>query len=255
MKDMESCELPMEKVRASVEAPKPPAPPAPSRSWGHWQEGWIEPARPNVDLGRLLRNSVSEGQEGQGPEPPEWYSDALQLVLLPGKGRGLVASRSVEAGELLMVSRALFLAPADQIQQLAVSWILEATPRKKQQFYSLFDGTNGHLLPSLDLYRPGRDEEPAPGRLPDRLHPDRIYKILALNGFQADKFHAASATDPGRAKELLRPNEEEPGTAVSGLWAVPSLMNHACVPSTLTVPLSRATLAFVAASQLHTSVA
>ncbi|CAE7471071.1 unnamed protein product, partial [Symbiodinium microadriaticum] len=172
-------------------------------------------------------------------------------VLLPGKGRGLVASRSVEAGELLMVSRALFLAPADQIQQLAVSWILEATPRKKQQFYSLFDGTNGHLLPSLDLYRPGRDEEPAPGRLPDRLHPDRIYKILALNGFQADKFHAASATDPGRAKELLRPNEEEPGTAVSGLWAVPSLMNHACVPSTLTVPLSRATLAFVAAHSIE----
>ena len=26
---------------------------------------------------------------------------------------------------------------------------------------------------------------------------------------------------------LRRPNEEEPGTAVSGLWAVPSLMNHA----------------------------
>ena len=72
--------------------------------------------------------------------PHQSRHTAAEQVLLPGKGRGLVASRSVEAGELLMVSgakqgvfiqfkaisdhpksppsrsRALFLAPADQIQ-------------------------------------------------------------------------------------------------------------------------------------------
>jgi hypothetical protein len=42
-------------------------------------------------------------------------------VLLPSKGRGLVLSRSVKAGELLLVSKALFLAPADQIQYLGRS--------------------------------------------------------------------------------------------------------------------------------------
>ena len=42
----------------------------------------------------------------------------LRQVLLPSKGRGLVLSRSVQAGELLLVSKALFLAPAEQIQRL-----------------------------------------------------------------------------------------------------------------------------------------
>ena len=28
-------------------------------------------------------------------------------------------------------------------RQLALSWLLEATPREKQQFYSLYDGCNG----------------------------------------------------------------------------------------------------------------
>eukprot|EP00435_Cladocopium_sp_Y103_P018055 s4457_g4.t1 len=124
---------------------------APSQSsypagWGQWQKGWVEPARPNLNIAKMLRQgtgNASVESDGCSQEPKEWISDALQLVLLPSKGRGLVLSRSVKAGELLLVSKALFLAPADQIQQLALSWLLEATLREKQQFYSLYDGSNG----------------------------------------------------------------------------------------------------------------
>ncbi|CAJ1357738.1 unnamed protein product, partial [Effrenium voratum] len=40
---------------------------------------------------------------------------------------------------------------------------------------------------------------------------------------------------------------DEHTTPVSGLWAIPSLLNHACLPSTVAVPLTKTTLAFVAA--------
>ncbi|CAJ1389834.1 unnamed protein product [Effrenium voratum] len=204
--------------------------------WGQWQKAWVQPARPVVDLAKMLRGDAPEAlpeAEEAEVEAEEWLSDALQLVLLPGRGRGLTLARPVEAGELLMVSKALFLAPADQIQPVAVSWLLEATVRQKQQFYSLFDGSNGDVLVPLDLYRPGGDAvEGLP--VPERMDPERIYQILALNGLQADKLQAGKKAD-------------EHTTPVSGLWAIPSLLNHACLPSTVAVPLTKTTLAFVAA--------
>ncbi|CAJ1337151.1 unnamed protein product, partial [Effrenium voratum] len=163
--------------------------------WGQWQKAWVQPARPVVDLAKMLRGDAPEAlpeAEEAEVEAEEWLSDALQLVLLPGRGRGLALARPVEAGELLMVSKALFLAPADQIQPVAVSWLLEATVRQKQQFYSLFDGSNGDVLVPLDLYRPGGDAvEGLP--VPERMDPERIYQILALNGLQADKLQAGKS--------------------------------------------------------------
>eukprot|EP00930_Biecheleria_cincta_P002436 TRINITY_DN103449_c0_g1_i1.p1 TRINITY_DN103449_c0_g1~~TRINITY_DN103449_c0_g1_i1.p1 ORF type:complete len:765 (+),score=150.32 TRINITY_DN103449_c0_g1_i1:124-2418(+) len=232
---------------------------------------FVEPARTRISLADQLKaamaaarvqpQSSSTGQEesresrAHAPinesEPAEWLSDALELVLLPGRGRGLIVNREVAAGELLMVSHALFMAPADVIQQCVVSWLLEGSPRCKQQFYALFDGKNGNWLPPLSLWAPGAGSEAHPAvPLPNSLEPERIYQILALNGFQADKIEAAAETDPGKSKQMLSTQDSEEGAQVSGLWPVPSLMNHACIPSTVAVPLTRQTLAFVAAYDL-----
>eukprot|EP00927_Polykrikos_kofoidii_P009360 TRINITY_DN13904_c0_g1_i1.p1 TRINITY_DN13904_c0_g1~~TRINITY_DN13904_c0_g1_i1.p1 ORF type:complete len:1060 (-),score=190.57 TRINITY_DN13904_c0_g1_i1:92-2803(-) len=255
-----------------------------------WQKLWVEPGRPNVDLVKALK--VAAGMSGGGDrsrsgdgtkEPKEWYSAAVEIVELAGKGRGLVITRDVQAGELLFVSRALFSAPAAHLQTTAVNWLCQATPRQRQQFYSLFDGnsTPAAAATPMALFRPeaGKAELRGVPSPPLNLSPDRVCRILALNGFKADKLQEAAASDPGNWKATAAAaaigasgdrclaksktvatvaaavgcssgDGEATGERVTGLWTVPALLNHCCTPTTVPVPLTQDTLAFVAAFTL-----
>ncbi|CAE8626708.1 unnamed protein product [Polarella glacialis] len=211
-----------------------------------------------------------------GTEHLEWLSESVDLVLVRDRGRALVARTHIAAGDLLFVCSSVFMASAEQLGMSVLNWLQnpQASTRDKQQFYALFDGNNGSDLPPMALFRPGEGQEqahklasvPQPPAKPDM---EQVYRILALNGLQADQLQSAAEADAGRqgVADLLgsaarrrlpggaapAPEEEEEGSAgqrVSGVWPLFALMNHACTPSVLAVPLSGKLLAFVAACEL-----
>eukprot|EP00434_Breviolum_minutum_P035379 symbB.v1.2.031316.t1/scaffold3623.1/size53121/2 len=59
-----------------------------------------------VSLSRLSSKSI--------PWIPDFASSEIETALVPGKGRGVFATKSIEAGELLIVSHALSLAVAEE---------------------------------------------------------------------------------------------------------------------------------------------
>lgn len=59
-----------------------------------------------VSLSRLSSKSI--------PWIPDFASSDIEVALVPGKGRGVFATKSIEAGELLIVSHALSLAVAEE---------------------------------------------------------------------------------------------------------------------------------------------
>ena len=155
----------------------------------NWPEGkpLVELSRPNVNPDRILEKAMEAAEAASLEERPvrappafapsapsaataatvpsaaapaaaeaaEWRSDAVDVALVPGRGRGLVVRRAVEAGELLMVLPVAFAAPAKRLAVAVAAWLSGpscASVRARQQFYSLFDGANGGELPPLALF-------------------------------------------------------------------------------------------------------
>eukprot|EP00929_Paragymnodinium_shiwhaense_P033798 TRINITY_DN18497_c1_g1_i1.p1 TRINITY_DN18497_c1_g1~~TRINITY_DN18497_c1_g1_i1.p1 ORF type:complete len:906 (-),score=216.29 TRINITY_DN18497_c1_g1_i1:76-2793(-) len=207
---------------------------------------------------RPPRKPVAVPAVDAAAEPPEWVSKSVSICRLSrGKGRGLVTTRPVEAGELLMVTRASFMGAAEVLAASVVSWFRApgTSQLDKQKVYAAFDGSNGDLVPPLELYLPGQGQQAlaeAPP-VPAKMELERLHRILKLNAFQVDALQDAAQNDPGRQRRQLRSRGSPEGNddeQVTGLWPLASLMNHSCLPSVTTVPVTKATLCIVAAYKL-----
>ncbi|KAG9451371.1 hypothetical protein H6P81_011336 [Aristolochia fimbriata] len=180
-----------------------------------------------------LTEWVLSGFQGKTPELAE-YIGPVQIKESENGGRGLFATKNVEAGTLLLVTEALGVGRAilpetgdDSIGSAHLAmWkdfvekILDASAKCKRTLgliYALSTGEDDRDLevPEMNLFRPDaedlffRDEKP---------HTGRILKILDVNSLIE---HSVSAN-------VLGKNSEYRGV---GLWVLPSFINHACNPN------------------------
>ncbi|XP_058096383.1 methyltransferase FGSG_00040 [Magnolia sinica] len=180
-----------------------------------------------------LSDWVLNGFHGKSPELAE-YVGPVQIKRSENCGRGLFATKDLEAGTLLImtkpvaIGRAILPEPGDDSGDCArmVMWkdfvnkILDAAKRCRktlQLIYALSTGEDeeGLEVPDLNLFRPETEESCFSEEKPDM---GRILKILDVN----------SLTEDGTCAKTLG---KKSGFYGVGLWILASFVNHSCNPN------------------------
>jgi tetratricopeptide (TPR) repeat protein len=133
------------------------------------------------------------------------------------RGRGVVVTRDVRAGELLFADKAFCIEKRAKLAEATVRKLRECPKHQFDAFWALSDGTTvPSIAAAADLLstRAQRGAENPSGRKVDM---DRVRKVLDCNA------HAAGTMDikTGVADE----------SDTSGLFPLGSLVNHSCRPS------------------------
>lgn len=198
---------------AQASAPEEPAPAQPAAPLpSHASDGSLAPPAPEP----LLRRWAGR----------EYCAPGLAVHAVPEKGRGLITEQPLNAGALVLVARAVAVAPAAELAGL----LAEAVSSER---------TAG-LLATLD---DGSGEDPPLVQIADLLEGCAprsldIPGLIRVNGIRVS--HVLTAAG-------LKCEHED----MVGVWVLPSMLNHSCRPSTLCVPISADTLAFVASRRLE----
>ncbi|KAL3695825.1 hypothetical protein R1sor_009901 [Riccia sorocarpa] len=172
-----------------------------------------------------------------GHPPPECtdYVGPVEIRASPQAGRGLFVTKRVEAGTLLLVSNALAIAStpasntaADLCVKLAgiLLNLAKASRRVQHQLHYLTSGKpelESLGVPDMKLFTPSSSWSPDPQKNVDLSFIDVVRKVT-FNTFDASR----AVTDG------LKPEAEDDTcrTISSGLWVLPSFLNHSCVPNT-----------------------
>lgn len=150
--------------------------------------------------------------------PPSFIGPVV-IELVEGRGRSLVTTRDVVAGELLMVAHAFSTGDCSTLIPNTLKALQSATARARDQFLSLYDGDNGGELPYADLFCA---DVPCPDSYVARVskvRAPRIRKIVELNSQDLTDLHVCQG---GEGDHMC-------------LWLLPSFMNHSCAPSAFVV--------------------
>ncbi|XP_068641296.1 methyltransferase FGSG_00040 [Aristolochia californica] len=180
-----------------------------------------------------LTDWVLNGFRGKTPELAE-YVGPVQIKESENGGRGLFATKNVEAGSLLVVTEALAVGRAilpeagDDSSRSAhlamwkdfVEKILDASAKCKRTLHLIYMLSMGEddqdlKVPEMNLFRPDAEDHFFHEEKPDT---DRILKILDVNSLTED---SVSANVLGRNMDYC----------AVGLWILPSFINHACNPN------------------------
>lgn len=189
-----------------------------------------------------------------GRSPPPEVADFVGPVEIKmtenGRGRGLYATREISTGQLLLVSNAVAVCYEDghstsatvlnvdhrgkintASQEDLVAVVVSAAMKSQillRQLYSLAGSSApGSLdVPAVESFKTdghmsGQEEEE------EKLQVDvkRIRDIIALNSFGGAEQTFASKSKIYEAKLVQR------GQDFSGLWLLPSFINHSCLPN------------------------
>ncbi|KAG6542139.1 hypothetical protein Mapa_016491 [Marchantia paleacea] len=161
--------------------------------------------------------------------------------------RGLVTIASVKAGDLLLVSNPLAIARAEDVefhlipatrrmndasQEDLVTQLYNfarVAPRALHQLQSLYNGSKNCTQPSMDLFVPGSIFNPPKssknstsklGNAPAQPDITSIRNVVQWNAFDEQGF----TTGGGSGRNGLR-------SFCSGIWVLPSFINHSCLPN------------------------
>ncbi|MCO5572951.1 hypothetical protein L7F22_026713 [Adiantum nelumboides] len=171
-----------------------------------------------VDLSDYLKNGCNWQEAPSCPD----YIGPVSIARTPdGRGRGLFASRNVEAGDILLISNA-FAASYNDIHSIdlftKIAEMVQRSPKALRQFYSLagYDFHDDMEVPNVKLFDPNvayRDCDP-----PANLDFDqkRIVHIMNVNSFEGELPSSANG---------------KPDMRLTGLWLLPSFINHSCSPN------------------------
>lgn len=141
------------------------------------------------------------------------YLGPIKVAHVPGKGRGLVATEDVEAGELLFVNRAFCVAERNTLKDASTKRLATCSEPEFDAFFALGDKRSSPAeLPPLLVRRGGGVSQP---RTVDRA---RVGEILEANAHVLD-------TDP------LTSSCASPASQHYALFLLGSLVNHSCCPS------------------------
>ena len=200
-------------------------------------EGYLERCKKLEHQSRTgafdLSDWVVNGFRGKFPELAE-YIGAVQIMKSEISGRGLFATKNVDAGTLVLVTKAIAtercILPeqnddsADNIQ--LVMWknfidkVVESASKCKRLHHLisvLSSGEDEDVLevPDVNLFRPETEES---GLSMGKLDMGKILSILDVNSLVED---ATSA-------KVLGKNSDYYGV---GLWILPAFINHSCNPN------------------------
>ncbi|KAJ4828079.1 hypothetical protein Tsubulata_027224 [Turnera subulata] len=178
-----------------------------------------------------LSDWVINGFPGKPPELAE-YIGALQIKRSELSGRGLFATKNIDAGTLLFVTKAIAIErgilsskDSDDNAQM-VMWkdfvqkVVESatiSPRIRHLISALSTGEEEEELevPEIDIFRPETEEI---GQSNEKVDMVRLMSTLDVNSLVEDSVSA----------KVLGKNSDYYGV---GLWLLASFINHSCIPN------------------------
>lgn len=174
---------------------------------------------------------VLNGFQGKPPEIAEYIGPVQIKKPEAGGGRGLFVTRNVEAGTLLLVTKAVAIGRAildddgDESGRLVmwkdlVNKVISASTRCRRtlrRIYALSSGKCEEEVPDICLFRPEFEMDNTHEE--EKPEMSRILDILDVNSLMED---AASA------KVLGKKSRDYCGV---GLWILASFVNHSCSPN------------------------
>ncbi|KAK7317970.1 hypothetical protein RJT34_02641 [Clitoria ternatea] len=178
-----------------------------------------------------LSDWVSSGFRGKAPELAE-YIGGVQIKKSEISGRGLFATRNIDAGSLILVTKAIAMErsilggidPSEEAQLAMwknfidkVSDFVRKCPKTRGLIGKLSNGENEEELEvvDVDLFRPESVENV---KLCDEVDMGKLLAILDVN----------SLTEDAVSANVLRRNNDCYGV---GLWLLPAFINHSCCPN------------------------
>ncbi|XP_027348276.1 uncharacterized protein LOC113859787 [Abrus precatorius] len=199
--------------------------------------GYLEKCKKLEFLSRTgsldLSDWVANGFRGKIPELAEFIG-AVQIKKSEISGRGLFATRNIDAGSLILVTKAIaversILGGKDLSEEAQLA-MWKNFIDKVSDFVGKCHQTRGLIgllssgeenedeleVPNVDLFRPESLESVKSSEEVDMV---KLLAILDVN----------SLTEDAVSANVLRKNNDCYGV---GLWLLPSFINHSCCPNT-----------------------
>lgn len=184
-------------------------------------------------------------QTREGPNCADYIGPVIITDVGRGRGRGLVLTKDVDAGELLLVSNPIAFLPLQNADQ-SRNDVSQAFVNGKVQegFRKIVEASHSHnkgleRLPSL---YDGEKALPAPSvqqtHFESASHLDgaQIRRIIQLNAINGDATMGW--------KNLPGSGEQAQKVEHWGLWWLPSFINHSCLPSSSPILVGKALFVF-----------
>eukprot|EP01018_Ginkgo_biloba_P013722 Gb_24395 [translate_table: standard] len=199
-----------------------------------------------------LSDYFLQGKMENAPEVADFVGSVVVQRTRDGRRRGLFVTENVKAGDLLLVSNALAVAYGDVLnprlacitmdssrkhnhtacQEDLIAKLVNlamASRKATRQLYTLADHASGQdsmEVPSMELFIPNKAYRYCTAEGGEakqmELDVDRIRDIVALNSFGNNHESNFFSTSSKNSKDRES----------SGLWVLPSFMNHSCLPNT-----------------------
>ncbi|CAL0331231.1 unnamed protein product [Lupinus luteus] len=197
--------------------------------------GYVEKCKKFEFLSRTgsidLSDWVATGFQGKAPELAE-HIGAIQIRKSEISGRGMFATKNIDAGSLILVTKAIAMERSilggkdlSEDAQL-VMWknfidkvvdFIRKCPKTRDLIGKLSSGEDeeGLEVPDIDIFRPESLENMESN---EEIDMGKLFAILDVN----------SLTEDAVSANVLRKNNDCYGV---GLWLLPSFINHSCSPN------------------------
>ncbi|KAG0585784.1 hypothetical protein KC19_2G038800 [Ceratodon purpureus] len=184
-------------------------------------------------------------QMGESPHCADYIGPVIVTDVGRGRGRGLVLTKDVEAGELLLVSNPIMFLPLQYGDQTRND-ISQAFVNGKVQegFRKIIESSHSHNkgLEKLPTLYDGEKALPAPSvhqthfESASHLDAAHIRRVIQLNAINGDATMGW--------KNLPGSGEQDQKVEHWGLWWLPSFINHSCLPSSSPILVGKALFVF-----------
>ncbi|RUS35526.1 hypothetical protein BC938DRAFT_480333 [Jimgerdemannia flammicorona] len=146
------------------------------------------------------------------------YVGPMRVTEIPGKGRGMVATKEIAEGSLLMCSKAFAVVFEEKsVHDIVIKIVdkLKKEPWVATELYDLYAGPN---MPPMSTNCTNATEAA-------EIDIARITNIVIENSFTVDK----ELWTPLSSQLLPHANRRGVLDVGTGLWILPSLINHSCL--------------------------
>lgn len=194
-----------------------------------------------TDISEFLMQPLGSPAQNIMPDCYDYIGPVIIQMTSDGRGRGLFVSKNVKAGEVLLVSNAMAVCrhdPAGMQQTLGLHLVDASAKRFNDaseedlvtEVVSLAMDSQEFLRKLYSLaYSPSQNNMAVPSctgmmeSTSDQLTTEDLQQI-----------------DMGRIREIVRRNAFGDNTDSSGLWWLPSFINHSCLPNACALDVGEA---------------